>query len=464
MNLHDALLAMLPEHVLLAGIVLLLVAEIAALPGKAALPIAVIAVVAAAGAALWLSATGFSAAPFQGGYAIAPFGSAAKAILLVLALPILLTAPGDLAGYRAHALVLSSLYGALLINGAESFVILFVGIELMSLPVYALAVVTFKRDEGAEAALKYLVLGGAGSAMLLMGAALVFGSSGDLSLGGFAGALVANDLLARAGVALVVGALFVKAAIVPFHAWAPDVYEAASVPITAYMAAVVKAAVLFAALRLFRAAALPVELVDLVVLFALASIVWGNLAAMRQTSLRRTIAYSSIAHAGYLFYAFLDPGPGRPASIAFYVIAYGLSNLLAFAAIPPAEDDAARDRLECLRGLFSRRPFAALMIAIAMLSLAGIPPLPGFTAKFVIFMDAMAAGYTAYAAGGLVASYLGLYFYLRVVQILFASPAESAGTEPRRLNAPALVATALCLVGTLFLSVLPGWFLDRIAG
>ncbi|MCK9462203.1 MAG: NADH-quinone oxidoreductase subunit N [Proteobacteria bacterium] len=464
MILRDALLAMLPEHVLLAGIVLLLVAEIAALPGRAAAPIALVAVVAAAGAGLWLSATGFTAAPFEGAYAIAPFGSAAKAILLVLAVPILLTAPGDLAGYRAYALVLSSLYGALLINGAESFTILFVGIELMSLPVYALAVVSFRRDEGAEAALKYLVLGGAGSAMLLMGAALVFGSGGDLSLAAFADALVAEDLLARAGVALVVGALFVKAAIAPFHAWAPDVYEAASVPVTAYMAVVVKAAVLFAALRLFRAAALPVELVDLVVLFSLASVVWGNLAAMRQASLRRTIAYSSIAHAGYLFYAFLDPGPGRPAAIAFYAIAYGLSNLLAFAAIPPAEDDAARDRLEDLRGLFSRRPFAAIAIAIAMLSLAGVPPLPGFTAKFFLFNNAMIAGYTAYAVAGLVASYLGLYFYLRVIQILFASPSEAAAGEPRGLRAAALVATVLCLVGTLLLSVLPGWLVDRLAG
>jgi NADH-quinone oxidoreductase subunit N len=360
--------------------------------------------------------------------------------------------------------VLSSLYGSTLLNGAESFLTLFVGIEIMSLPVYALALLAFKRREGAEAALKYLVLGGTGSAMLLMGAALVFGSVGSLSLGAFAAALCGTDLLARAGVALVVGALFVKAAIAPFHAWAPDVYDAASVPVTAYMATVIKAAVLFAALRLFGSTALPGALVDLIALFTLVSIIWGNLAAMRQGSLRRTIAYSSIAHAGYLFYAFLDPGPGRFASVAFYAIAYGLSNLLAFAAIPAAEDDAARDGLEDLRGLFSRRPFAALMIAIAMLSLAGVPPLPGFTAKFFIFTNAMAAGYTAYAVAGLVASYLGLYFYLRVVLILFAAPAEAPGPMPGRLRAPALAATVLCLVGTLILSVLPGWMLDRLAG
>ena len=464
MNVGDALLAMLPEHALLAGIVLLLVAEIAGATDRIALPLALAATAAAAGFGLWLGATGFAAAPVPGAYAIGPLGSFAKAILLLLAVPVLLMAKGELGGFRFHALVLSSLYGAVLIVGAESFLILFVGIELMSLPVYALAVLAFQRRESAEAALKYLVLGGVGSAMLLMGAALIFGSGGSLSLGAFAAALGSSDLLARAGVALVVGALCGKAAIAPFHTWAPDVYEAASVPVTAYMATVVKAAALFAALRLFGATALPGPLVDLIALFTLASIIWGNLAAMRQASLRRTIAYSSIAHAGYLFYAFLDPGPGRFASIAFYAVAYGLSNLLAFAAIPSAEDDAARDRLENLRGLYSRRPFAALMIAIAMLSLAGIPPLPGFTAKFFIFMNAMAAGHTAYAVAGLAASYLGLYFYLRVVVILFMDPAEGAATETRRLRASALAAAILCLLGTLFLSVLPGWLLDRVAG
>jgi NADH-quinone oxidoreductase subunit N len=257
-------------------------------------------------------------------------------------------------------------------------------------------------------------------------------------------------------------AFFLKAAVVPFHAWAPDAYEAASVPVTAFMAILIKAGVLLAVVRLIGEARIGSPLVEMIAILPLISMVWGNLAAMRQAGLRRTIAYSSIAHAGYLFYAFLDPGPGRFASIAFYAVAYGLSNLLAFAAIPPAEDDAARDRLEDLRGLFSRRPFAALMIAIAMLSLAGIPPLPGFTAKFFIFMNAMAAGHTAYAVAGLAASYLGLYFYLRVVVILFMGPAEGTLAEPRRLRASALAAAILCLLGVVFLSVLPGWVVDLL--
>jgi NADH-quinone oxidoreductase subunit N len=463
MNVHDALLAMLPEHILLAGIVLLLVTEILFDRPKAAVPIGLLAVAGAMGAAIWLASTGFAAAPFAGAYAIDPAASAAKAILLGLGLPVLLMAPGDVGGFRFHALVLSSLYGAALLTGATSFLTLFLGIELLSIPVYALVLVAFKRRESAEAALKYLILGGAASAMLLMGAALLFGHSGSLSLAAFTDAIAAEELLAKGGVTLVLGALFLKAAIVPFHAWAPDVYEGASVPVTAYMATIVKAAVLFAALRLFGQAKVEGPFADLLALLPLASIVWGNLAAMRQRSFRRMIAYSSIAHAGYLFFAFLGDGATRFPAIAFYAVAYGALNLLAFAAIPMTADDATRDRIEGMRGLFSRRPFAALMIALGMLSLAGIPPLPGFAAKFFIFKNVMAAGFTAYAVAGLVASYLGLYFYLRVVQILFASPAEGAADETRRLSAPALTATVICLLGTLALSALPGWLVDRLA-
>ena len=163
----------------------------------------------------------------------------------------------------------------------------------------------------------------------------------------------------------------------PFHAWAPDAYEGASVPVTAYMATIVKAGVLLAVVRLFGTRSVASPMLELLAVLPLVSIVWGNLAAMRQPSLRRMIAYSSIAHAGYLFYALLGDAAGRLQAVAFYLLAYGLMNLLAFAALPPAADDAARDRLDNLKGLFHRAPFAALMIGIAMLSLAGIPPLPG---------------------------------------------------------------------------------------
>ena len=248
----------------------------------------------------------------------------------------------------------------------------------------------------------------------------------------------------------------------PFHAWAPDAYEGASVPVTAFMATIVKAGVLLAALRLFGRAQLASPMLELVAALPLASIVWGNLAAMRQPSLRRMIAYSSIAHAGYLFYALLGDPAGRLQAVAFYLLAYGLMNLLAFAALPRrSRTTSARDRLDNLKGLFHRAPFAALMLGVAMLSLAGIPPLPGFVAKFLIFRNVMASGHTLIAVLGLVGSYLGIYFYLRVIQLMFMSPdAAVAGSgERQRL---ALGASVACVAAAALVAVFPGWIIDLL--
>jgi len=323
-----------------------------------------------------------------------------------------------------------------------------------------LVLLAYKRPQSAEAALKYLVLGGTSTAMFLMGVSLLYGGSGSMDIAVFARALGSTDSMARAAVVLVILAFFLKAAIVPFHAWAPDAYEGASVPVTAYMAVVVKAGVLLAVVRVFGPARLASPLLELVAVLPLASIVWGNLAAMRQPSLRRMVAYSSIAHAGYLFYALLGAPEGRMQAVTFYLLAYGVLNLLVFAALPPAADDRERDRLDNLKGLFHRSPFAALMIGIAMLSLAGIPPLPGFIAKFLIFKNVMAAGYTTYAVLGLVGSYLGIYFYLRVIQFMFMSPDASVAAEgPRRF---AMGASLACLVAALWVSVFPGWVIARL--
>jgi NADH-quinone oxidoreductase subunit N len=261
--------------------------------------------------------------------------------------------------------------------------------------------------------------------------------------------------------ALIVVAFFLKAAIVPFHAWAPDAYEGASVPVTAYMATIIKAGVLLATLRLFATAPVSGPMVGLLALLPLVSIVWGNLTAMRQPGFRRMIAYSSIAHAGYLFYAFLGAGPGRFQAVVFYLVVYGLSNLLAFAAIPPGDDDVARDRLDSLKGLFQRNPYAALMIGIAMFSLAGIPPFPGFIAKFLIFKNVIAAGYTVYAVLGLVGSYLGIFFYLRVIQYMFMSPGEAVAGRAAT-GRLALVASLVCLIPVVLLAVFPDWVFARL--
>ncbi|HTR56742.1 MAG TPA: NADH-quinone oxidoreductase subunit N [Casimicrobiaceae bacterium] len=462
MSWIDAVIAMLPEHFLLAGIVGALLLEIAG-PARqrSALAVSLAAVLLAAASAAALSASGYAFAPFSGHYSVDASAFAAKAIVLALAVPVLLISRSA-AGERAFSvLFLSSLYGVLLLLSSDSFLTLFLGLELMSLPVYALILVAFRRPESAEGALKYLVLGGAATATLLMGVSLLYGWSGSLGISAFEKALASPDAMAAVGAALIIVAFFLKAAIVPFHTWAPDAYESATAPVTAYMATIIKAGVLLAAVRLFGTAPLSRPMADLLAVLPLASIVWGNLAAMRQQSFRRMIAYSSIAHAGYLFYAFLGEGAGRFQAVTFYVLAYGLMNLLAFAALPRGEDGSVRDRLDDLKGLFQRQPYAALAIGVAMLSLAGIPPLPGFVAKFLIFRNVFAAGFTLYAVLGLVGSYLGIYFYLRVIQYLFMSTEEAAGPA-RRPGRLALGASLICLFAAMLIAVFPGWVIDKL--
>ena len=461
MSWVDILIAMLPENVLLAGILLVLVIEIATPERKLVLPVSICAVGVAALAAAWLGTNGYAFAAFAGHYSVDAATLVAKAIVLALALPALLMARDQAVERAFSVLLLSSLYGVCLLLSADSFVTLFLGLEIMSLPVYALILVAMRRPESAEGALKYLVLGGAATATLLMGVSLLYGWSGSLALAAFGNALASREAIATTGSILVVLAFFVKAAVVPFHAWAPDAYESATVPVTAYMATIVKAAVLLAAVRLFGGAAVSRPMADVLAILPLASIVWGNLTAMRQQSFRRLIAYSSIAHAGYLFYALLGDAPGRFQAVAFYVLAYVVMNLLAFASLPRTADGAPEDDLANLKGLFRREPYAALVIGVAMLSLAGIPPFPGFVAKFLIFKNVIAAGFTLYGVLGLVGSYLGIYFYLRVIQYLFMSAEERVRTSAvtERL---ARSASLICLVAMILLSVFPGWVIDRL--
>jgi NADH-quinone oxidoreductase subunit N len=236
-------------------------------------------------------------------------------------------------------------------------------------------VIGFHRPESAEAAMKYLVIGGVGTAVLLMGLSLTLGATGGLALADFAYAMRSGDFLSRGAVMLVVTALMVKSAIVPFHAWAPDAYEGATVPVTAFMATVVKGAVLLVLVRLFAEETVGPALVGVLIVLPLLSMAWGNLVAMRQDGFRRLVAYSSIAHAGYLFFALLGAPEGRFEAVGFYVLVYGLTTTLALACLPTGPD-GLRDRLEEMKGLYHRSPLAAVLIAVAMLSLAGIPPFP----------------------------------------------------------------------------------------
>jgi NADH-quinone oxidoreductase subunit N len=460
MNWAEVIKAMLPEHVLLVGILVLLCLEIARGRPRDGFAVAFLTLVIAAATALTLHTGNYVGAPFAGHFSVGPGASLAKFVIIALTVPVALISRDDFDDTRYYVLMLSSLYGACLLVSSDSLLTMFLGLEIMSLPVYALVLLGQLRPDSAEASLKYLVMGGAATATFLMGVALLYGWSGSLSTDVFAIALGSTDPFATIGLVLVIAALFLKAAIVPFHGWAPDAYEGASVPVTAFMATIIKAGVLLAALRLFGGRQVLGPVADLLAVLPLVSMVWGNVAAIRQTSFRRMIAYSSIAHAGYLFYALLGAGPGRAQAILFYVAVYGIMNVLALSMLPRGPDDMRNDRLDSLQGLYHRRPFAAIMIAIAMLSLAGLPPLPGFIGKFLIFRNVLDAGYTLYAVLGLVASYVGIYFYLRVIQYMFmnATPVDVPSGRSRRL---ALAAGLVCLVPALGLAFFPSWLLDR---
>jgi NADH-quinone oxidoreductase subunit N len=460
MNWSFMVVAMMPEHLLLIGIAVLIALDVLDAGQRYSALVAMAAVLGAALMATLLAIVQFQGSPFPGHFSVDQATLTAKAVVLALTLPLLQLSRDEFGDdERFYILLLSSLYGVLLVSSADGFLTMFLGLEIMSMPVYVLVLLAYKRHEAAEAALKYLVLGGAATAMFLMGASLVYGATGSLALDAFVRAAQAKDTLAVVAVILVLVAFFLKAAVVPFHTWAPDAYEAASVPVTAYMAIVIKAGVLLAVLRLVGMAELGSPLVDLIAILPLISMVWGNLAAMRQTSFRRMIAYSSIAHAGYLFYALLGDGPTRLQAVIFYLLAYGLMNALAFASLPAGPDDARRDRLDALKGLYHRQPYAAILLGIALLSLAGIPPFPGFVAKFLIFKNVIAAGYTLYAVLGLVGSYLGIYFYLRVIQLMFMGSQPEGTPSAGRI---AVAAGVLCLVPTIALTVFPGVFITLL--
>jgi len=466
---NQVLLALLPEHALLLGMLALIVLSLGrrGVVTAVALGVGTVAVVGAVLAAFVLAAQSTTASLFDGQLLVSPSVYVTKALLLALSIPVLLMSRTDFEGAEFPLLLLSSLYGLSLLPSAQSALVLFLGLEMLSVPVYALIVLAMRRAESAEAALKYLVLSGTASAVFLMGIALLYGTTGSMQVSAVAEAMAMADPVATTGLVLVVAALFLKGAVVPFHGWAPDTYEGASVPVTAYMATLSKAAVLVVGLQLFQGVTVQGPLVQVLAVLPLISIVWGNVAAMRQDSLRRMMAYSSIAHAGYLFYAFLGDPATRSDAIVFYLVTYAAGNLLAFAVLPPHDNDVTRDAMGSLDGLFRRRPMAAALMAVAMFSLAGLPPFPGFTAKFLIFRTVVAAGYPVYAVLGLVGSFLGLFFYLRVVQRLFMRPvADEAQYAPGTplLPGDSLSRTAgvLCGVATLLLTLVPGWILSRV--
>ena len=343
--------------------------------------------------------------------------------------------------------------GSAVLVASNHLVTLFLGLEILSVSLYALIAYERDRRTAIEAGIKYLVLAGASSAVLLFGMALIYAESGTMSLPKLAAAADAGHLqgaMAMTGLALLIAGVGFKLALVPFHLWTPDVYEGAPAPVTAFVATVSKGAMFALVLRFFSGLGLynyP-SLVAAFSLLAVASMLVGNLLALRQQNVKRVLAYSSIAHLGYIVVAFVASGPLAVTAVTFYLVAYFVTSLGAFGAVSllsTADRDA--DTMEDFRGLAWRRPGVAALMTAMLLSLAGIPLTAGFVGKFYVLAAGVGAGLWALAAVLAISSTIGLFYYLRIVTMMYrSSTAEPAPADGRSILAGVAMAAMLLLL------------------
>jgi NADH-quinone oxidoreductase subunit N len=360
------------------------------------------------------------------------------ALIIVLTLATATLSHAYLEGHRGHkeehyVLLAISALGALVLASATHFASFFLGLEILSVPLYGMVAYTYKDARALEAGVKYLILSAGASAFMLFGMALVYSQTGTLGfveMGDAIGKIqgFANPYL-LAGAGLIIVAVGFKLSLVPFHLWTPDVYEGAPAPVGAFLATVSKTAVFVVLLRWFvQGHADQFEsLVNVLAALAVASIVIGNVLALMQTNIKRLFAYSSIAHIGYLLVALIASGEFRVEAVGMYLITYSVTQLGAFGVValmssPRGDRDA--DNLYDYRGLFWRRPLLVAILAPMMLSLAGIPITAGFIGKFYV----IAAGIDSqlwWLVGAVVfGSAIGLYYYLRVVVTMFMQDPE----------------------------------------
>jgi NADH-quinone oxidoreductase subunit N len=374
-----------------------------------------------------------------------------------------------------YTLLLFSAAGMMLMAGAVDLIMVFLGLELLSISLYILAGFSRLRLESEEASIKYLLLGSFASGFLLYGIALVYGSTGSTNLGCVAQALgqrspFATDVcrtvaatgqhvpaMLLAGMGLLIVGLGFKAAVAPFHLWTPDVYEGAPTAVTAYMSVAAKAAAFASFLRVFLIAfpSLAVDWSSMLAVIAVLTMVVGSTVAIFQQNIKRLLAYSSIAHAGYILVAVVAANRLGAQSVLFYTVVYTLMNLGAFAVvILLGRRGEEHVQLSDYAGLGYRQPALAAAMAIFMLSLAGIPPTAGFLGKVYIFSAAIEAGQYVLAVLGVLASVISVYYYIRVIYIMYmVEPTRELGSPAR---APwATLAAAIAVAGVVLLGLFP---------
>ena len=323
-----------------------------------------------------------------------------------------------------YILIVFATVGMMLMASANDLIIVFLGIELMSLCLYILVGFFRVRDRSNESAIKYFLLGAFATGFLLYGIALVYGASGTTSLPAIARAFpdLAGNTLFVIGVALMIVAFSFKVAAVPFHMWAPDVYEGAPTTVTGFMSTGAKAAAFAVFVVVFDRTLgyAGGKINDVIAIIAAASMILGNVLAIAQTSVKRMLAYSSIAHAGYMLSGVAAANPEGQSGVLFYLIAYLFMNLGAFGVVGIMEgEDDKNLNIEDYAGLSTQRPVLALLMAVFMFSLAGVPPFGGFFGKYFVFLAAIKANMTWLAVVGVLTSLISAFYYLRLVVLMY---------------------------------------------
>jgi NADH-quinone oxidoreductase subunit N len=369
-----------------------------------------------------------------------------------------------------YLLLMFSVSGMMLMAYAYNLIIVFLALELLSIPLYILSGFARPRSDSEESALKYFLLGSFASAFVLYGTALVYGATGSTDLVAISQAFSSGKtnlfLLLSGGALFLVGFGF-KVAAVPFHRWTPDVYQGAPSSVTGFMSIAVKAAGFAALLRVFITAfgGLAQNLTPVIFVIAALTMIAGNVLAIVQTNIKRLLAYSSIANAGYLLMAFVPYGNGNVlgntiASALFFLVGYGLTTLGAWAVVVVLEQAEGKGLdLNDFAGLSRRNPWLALAMLIFMLSFTGVPLTLGFWGKFYLFRTAMQGGYLSLALIGLLTSIISAYYYLRVVVIMYMRPGEPVVAGDQWARFTAVVMAALVVI----LGLIPGPLLAMAA-
>jgi NADH-quinone oxidoreductase subunit N len=466
------LIALLPELVLATLAMVVLLAGLASSKRRhGALAAGAVLSLAATALALGVAATATDPAArlFSGMFALDHFAVFFKALfLLSSALTVLLSLDylrrNDARPGEYYALILFATVGMMTMASGTNLATIYVGLELMALSTYVLAGYFRREVKSHEAATKYFVLGAMSSGVLLYGLSLIYGTTGTLDLAVLARTLKGGHASESTlvGVALLGCGFLFKVSAVPFHVWTPDVYEGAPTPITAFMSVGPKAAAFAMFLRVFLGGLGPLDgqWRWLVGAAAALTMVWGNIAALTQDNVKRMLAYSSIAHAGYALVGLVAGGPAGIQSVLFYMLVYTVTNLGAFGFVIMLESRGyAGETVQDYAGLARKHPLAAFGMLLFMLSLGGIPPTAGFIGKLYLFAAAVNAGYVVLVVIAVLMSAVSLYYYFRIVLQMYLRDGEDA--EPATLLAAPWTERVVwaCGVAVLVIGLLPAPFL-----